>query len=599
MARLQQFATLCLFTGLIVLCGWIGGNIADYQLRHSLQTRADSSLALALNGLNAELDKQRIVPQLLAGDADILGGLADDRGDFSNIHSKLEAFAQRARSTVIYLIDVEGKTLSSSNYRDRTSFVGYDFSYRPYFRNAMRDGFAEQFAYGAISHEPGLYFAERIGSISKPMGVIATKLDTRRIEDEWKKSGNIVAVTDELGVVLISTVSQWRFTASTPLSQTDIRKEEQRYSPALPLEMRTLDILKLGNGLIQITDQKNENRYIEAHGEFSIASTRLKLIALLPVDRFWSAAVWQGRIIGALSVVFIVLAAFGLIRRTGRQRRHRIELQRRAKELEAGVRERTMALLASNERLQTEIIERGRADDHVIQLREELAQANRLTTLGQITAGIAHEINQPLAAIRTFSENGRKFLDLKNTVKAKENYATIINLTDRLAAITDGLRNFARRGQQKVQRLNVEDPVEGALLILSTPMKQNGIQLVRDVPEQPIFVNADRVGLEQVLVNLLRNARDALTGHEHPVVHLSIARANGRVLIRVADNGAGIAPEKHAELFKPFFSTRTKGLGLGLVISTDIIRDFDGRLSVKQDEKLGGAAFTIDLPEAK
>jgi two-component system C4-dicarboxylate transport sensor histidine kinase DctB len=237
--------------------------------------------------------------------------------------------------------------------------------------------------------------------------------------------------------------------------------------------------------------------------------------------------------------------------------------------------------------------ERAASEEHAALLREELRQANRLATLGQVSAGIAHETAQPIAAIRAYAENGLAFLERAEPQAAQDNFTAIRRLTDRLSTITAQLRGFARRAEDEQQSMSLASAVEGALLILRPRLK--GIVCLAEPGDVPA-VRASRVKLEQVLVNLLQNAADALAETPSPTIHLSCAVKEDHLVLTITDNGPGIAPEIAARLFTPFATSRKSGLGLGLVIARDIMREMGGDLQWRPQP--GGAVFDVTLVRA-
>jgi two-component system C4-dicarboxylate transport sensor histidine kinase DctB len=226
-------------------------------------------------------------------------------------------------------------------------------------------------------------------------------------------------------------------------------------------------------------------------------------------------------------------------------------------------------------------------------MQDELVQASKLAVLGQIAASVAHEVNQPVSAIRTFAESGGILLGHGQTETARDNFATIASLTDRIGAITGELRAFARKSPAQVGPVALRTAIEGALLLVGHRLRQNAVELVLDLPDEAVTVAAERWRLEQVFVNLLQNAVEALAGRADGSIRITGRAEEGEVVVRIADNGPGLAPKILDSLFLPFTTTKPEGLGLGLVISHDIIAEFGGRLRAKNEDC---AVFTLTLP---
>jgi two-component system C4-dicarboxylate transport sensor histidine kinase DctB len=259
------------------------------------------------------------------------------------------------------------------------------------------------------------------------------------------------------------------------------------------------------------------------------------------------------------------------------------------------VAERTVELRESNTRLGCESEERLAADRRYRAAREELAQASRLGSLGQITAGVAHEISQPIAAIRAYAENGLAFLDRALADRARDNFDRIVGLTERVGVITGELRAFARRRPGEDTTTTVGRVLDGVLLL--TPERTRALLRLRvDDALRDVAVVGDRIRLEQVLVNLLANAADAAADIASPVIAVDVDDLVDQVTIRVRDNGPGVAATLRESLFEPFVTGRVDGLGLGLPIAREIARDYDGDLVMVDVPE--GAEFVLMLRRA-
>ncbi|MFC7552123.1 sensor histidine kinase [Pseudoroseomonas wenyumeiae] len=284
------------------------------------------------------------------------------------------------------------------------------------------------------------------------------------------------------------------------------------------------------------------------------------------------------------------LAAF-LLQRAGRARRRSAQAQAERQELEERVAARTADLTS-------EIAERERAEARLQEARETLRQANRLATLGQVAAGVAHEINQPLAAIRSYAGNAAAFLQRGKAERVSGNLDSIARLCERIGGITDELRAFARKATPPIGPVRVKAAVEGAAMLLRARLEHQGVPLLRELPAEEVWIKGRQVRLEQVLVNLIQNALDALEGRQGGEIRLGVTTGGGSLRITVADNGPGIAPEIMGALFMPFSTSKPQGLGLGLVICNDIVTEAGGRIEVASSPG-AGTTFTITLPEVQ
>ncbi len=579
---------------LVTLVFAAGANLGRSRAVAGVRAEAENAATLAIAILRGELEKQRAVPLILARDPDV--GRALQGGDPHALDTKFAAIARETRASVIYLLDTRGVAIAASNWNEPSSFVGSDYAFRDYFRKAMVDGGAEQFALGTVSNRPGLYITSRIDGAAGPLGVIVVKVEFPQVEADWKALGGQIYVTDGRGVVLLSTVEAWRFHVERPLppeEAADIRRSLQ--FGAAPLA--ALPFTRRGD-LVEAAGLPG--RFVEART--AVPTTGWTLDVMLPVDRAIRTERAGLQLVAALVLMPGLGLAAELMRRRRRSRALRLADARVKAELEKRVAARTAELAGANARLVDEMAERARAQERLSDAREELAKANRLATLGQVSAGVAHEINQPLAAIRTYAENARAFLKRGAPDGAEAALGRIVALTERVGAITDTLRGFARRGDGVVEPTPLADAISGALMILDAPLRQSGIRPVVTAVPAELKVMGRRVELEQVLINLMRNAIEALLSARRAdaaahALALGVRVEGEHVVLTVTDNGPGMSAEQVAGLFTPFRSSKAKGLGLGLVISQDIVARFGGTLTAacRPGE---GCVFTVVLRRA-
>ena len=570
------------------------GEAARRDVTTELARQADASAALHAAVLRSELEKHRSLPVALAGDPDIADLLAAGpyaAGDV--VSKKLEGLASQTRAAAIYVIGVDGQTQAASNWRLPTSFVGADYSFRPYFINAMRDGQAEFFALGTVSRRPGLYLARRVeGPDARPLGVVVVKVEFNALEAEWRASGEPAFVVGPGGVVLITSVPDWRFRTTKALDAhrrrltlTDQTLQPQALRP-LPFSTPSGDRPRL------VQTSVDGPRQTWMHAAVSTETPGWTLHLLSPTRGAIETAVTTARAFAGLVLVLLGGVIVLLLRRRqlalvrGRaEELARLELERR-------IDESTRELRDANAALNRQIEERRRAETARELLRDELVQASKLAALGQIVASVAHEINQPVAAIQTQAETAGVLLDRDEPQKARGALARIGDLTQRIGAITEGLRVFSRKSDPKIGVVRLEDAIHGALLLIRGRLDEGGVELIRE-GDADVTVRADRFRLEQVIVNLVKNAAEALEGRDRPRLMLKVTREGDRVRLIISDNGPGVPPAVRAQLFTPFVTTRANGLGLGLVICRDLVAGFGGELDLIDEGE--GATFVATL----
>ncbi len=528
-------------------------------------TAADARLRATL--LVSEIARFRLLPLAMADDRDVVTALSEGRTDALN--RKLEALARQTGAAVIYLIGPDGRAIASSNWRTAASFVGNDYLFRRYYRDALALGAGEQFALGTVSRKPGLYLARRTATAR---GVVVVKLDFDRIEQAWRAAGGITFATNPVGVVLVTSRPDWRFAATVPLS-APAASAVRADSGTQVLQAPPFRRLPGRRSMLVDADE----RYIEVVAPPGPDGWRVHLA--VPAASI-AAAAGIARAAAALIVTVLLVGAWAL-RERGRRR------AKRTAGLEAAVAARTAEL-------SREIEERAAAEARAADLREGLRQANRLATLGQITAGVAHETAQPVAAIRTYAANAEQFLLRGEIDEVRGNLRAIGRLTERIGTVTAELRGFARRRSGDIGAVPLIEVVEGARLIL----KERLAHVAFEMPVIPadLIVLAGRVRLEQVLVILLQNALEAVDGHAEPRIVLSMRSDGAEVSLTVKDNGPGIAAEVADRLFTPFATSRANGLGLGLVIAQDIMTDLGGSLRLLPGD--GGACFDVTVRRA-
>lgn len=580
---------------LAVVAVLIAGEAARRDAEESALRQASTAGALHAAVLRSELERHRSLPLVLAQDPDLLALLeSPGRGDIDRLNRKFERLAAESRAAAIYALDANGVALAASNWAEATSFVGSDYRFRPYHFEAMRKGQAAFFALGTVSGRPGLYLSRRVDDVTgRPLGVIVAKVEFDALEAEWRKSAEPTFVADANGVVLITTVPEWRFHTTRPLSPAERRRlaAEQTAGAAvladMPFPVRPA-------GLVRVVENIPPGVYASAADALPDIGWTVHLLA--PAGEAIARAVAVARMLALLSVALLAGLTGVLLRRRQRAALRAVEAEAARVDLEQRIYARTAELRAANTRLNHEIEERRRSEKSRQNLQDELIQANKLATLGQIAAGVAHEINQPIAAIRTHADTAGLYLEAQDGPAARRSLDSIAGLTERVGAITDELRAFSRKTRSETVAVGVEAAIDGALLLVGARMRERGAALIRNPGTPGLAVMGERNRLEQVLLNLLQNAIEALRDADDPTITLDVQTKGRRVTIRISDNGPGVAPDVRDRLFTPFTTDKRDGLGLGLVISRDIVAGFGGELSLEPTPR--GAAFVVRLTRA-
>ncbi|MEH6699302.1 MAG: ATP-binding protein [Brevundimonas sp.] len=588
----RLFAAVWVILGVlaIAVAGWLARLDAEAATRDQARTAAVLHAAV----LTSELERQQAVPSVLAADPELLALVtapSAERRDRLNL--KLEQLAEEVRAAALYVLAADGTAMAASNWREPTSFVGSNYRFRPYYIEAMRDGEAAFFALGTVSGRPGLYLARRIDRPDgTPAGVIVAKVEFGALEQTWRSAGEPTYVTDADGVVLITTTPEWRFRTTRSLSDTRRRQLAEEQTTGEPLE--DMPFTPPESGLLRV-DRDGASR-LYAHETDTSMGLGWTLHLLWPADQMMTRAVGAARILAGLSIALLAGLTGILLRRRQRARNRAVEEEAARAELERQVALRTAELSAANQALSHEMEERRSLELSRQVLEDELVQANKLATVGQIAAGVAHEINQPIAAIRTHADTAGVYLERGDRDAALRSLTSISGLTERVGTITDELRAFSRKTRSEVVAVDVEEAIEGALLLVSARLRERGIWLDRSALSPGLKVKAERNRLEQVVLNLLQNSIEALDGTATPTVALSSKRVGRKVVIRLTDNGPGLPEDVRDRLFTPFVTSKASGLGLGLVISRDIVAGFGGELT--HESAPAGTVFQIVLAHA-
>ena len=594
-----------------------------------LQRNAAARVDRTTNALKSTLDRYESLPYLLGGHPFVQELLAEpQRVDYvARANRYLEDLNRHAHATVTYLIGADGQCVAASNWRAPDSFVGIGYQFRPYFIDAMHGRVGRFFGIGTISRDPGYYISQPVRRDGKIVGVVVVKLNL-----EWFQGADAsepLVVADDHGVVFLSSVPAWKYHTLGPLpggvAASIYETRQYAQQPVTPLPLRVEQVLGPDAQIVRLGPGLRAPRYLVTQRRLGEPDWRLVTLApIAPVD----ADARNATIVTGFGFVSLVLLAFYWRMRRARVRemiRSRALLQQAYAELNQRVAERTADLSEANAQLQKEVGDRIRAEQELRAAHDELIQASKLAALGQMAAGITHELNQPLAALRSFSDNTRVLLDRGEQAAARENLEAIAALTERMGKITNQLKLFVGRARPRNERSLVvralrsvlsllDERLRGVALVLTlrdttvSPARETLLDLADDYPE--LVARCEDLRLEQVLINLIGNALDAVAATGAPPmaaprmaaprIEVTLDVSAAMLSIQVRDNGPGIPPELLPRLFEPFFTTKEmgRGLGLGLAIASSIASDAGGSLTARNAPS-GGALFVLTLRRAR
>ncbi|WP_137818935.1 ATP-binding protein [Pseudomonas sp. 2FG] len=579
-----RWRSLLLLALLLTPLLWPVQQLAERYYSSELLEQNRQTLDLYVANLLGTLHRFEVLPQIL-GDLPALRGMLlqpQEPAALNGANRLLKRMREQTGADVIYLMDPSGKTLAASNWDQGDSFVGRNFAFRPYFREAIAGRLGRFFGLGTTSGKRGYFFAAAVQDGEQTLGVLVVKVDLDDIETLWGNTPEQLLVTDGNGVVILTSRPDWRFRASRPLDAA----ERAAIAINQPYPSQAPSPLALDE-----TAWITQSRALPETGW---------TVSILAPSAQVARPVRTAVAIGAATLLVLILL-LGLLLQRRRHYLERIALDARARrELEIRVLERTRDLEALNSRLKDEVLEREHAQQELLQAQDELVQAGKLSALGTMSASISHELNQPLAAIRSYAENAGVLLDHQRTDEVRGNLKLIGELTARMASIIAHLRAFARRDRHAPESVALQPALDDALALLAKRRRAMEVELIRDLPDATLWVQAGETRLRQVLGNLLANALDALSEKAPPRrIWLSAAQTADGIQLTLRDNGPGFSVEALSRAREPFFTTKTsaQGLGLGLAICDTLMRALGGELLLANHPE-GGALLTLRLRAA-
>ena len=578
---------------------WLAHGIAldrGMQALHEASQRRLETVAAELGGLVSRFE---YLPALLETTPAVMNLLAAPANPAlrEQANLTLNRMNAMAGADMVFVLEPGGTALAAADWDQPATPVGHNYAYRPYMTQALQQGRGRFFGIGATSARAGYFLSYALrGADQRTLGVATVKVNLEPALRHWAGSPGELLVADDRGVVLMATQRAWSFRALQPLSaaQREAVQREKAYDPDPPL----LRWVALAPG-------PGQSWRVEVEGSEHLVTTRdlpaqrwqmRALDPLAPVRAAARNAAWMAALAAAVACL---LATAGWLSR--RAAMHKLAAQAALKEandqLEARVTERTCQLSEANATLAGEVEQRKAAEGSLRETQQELVHAAKLAVLGQVSAGMAHELNQPLAALRTLSDNAIVLIDKQRLPETRDNLGRISQMVGRLGELTRRLKSFAHKPSDHAVPTPLAGAVNNAHALLAERMRRHGIAFEAHLPAVSPWVLADPTLLEQVLVNLLANAVDATAQAPARHIRLQAWRDGERVLLTVGDSGAGIAPEIAAQLFEPFATSKPagSGLGLGLMISRRIVAAFGGTLTA-EPPGAGGATFRIDLP---
>jgi two-component system C4-dicarboxylate transport sensor histidine kinase DctB len=567
------------------------------RLRGAAQHRLDM--------ISAQLDSEQArfdyLPSLLEMTPSIFRLLdaPNDAALRGEVNRYLQGVNATAGASTLYVLDEAGVGVAAADWNEASTPIGVDLSFRPYVQDALSLGRGRFYGVGVTSTRAGYYLSYALFANGRRRGVATVKVDMEDMQQAWSKLPGIVLLADQRGVIILSSREDWKFRPLAPLAPqvlVDIAKiRPYGHAALVPLTWNTRPLLNPDADVVGV----DKLRYLVT--ERRVNQEQWRLLVLDDVEPVQSGA----RLVGvsfalAMAALWLLGVTLWQRRRAVRQQlASRAALQAAHDSLETGIALRTLELRSANTLLRDEVEARKAIEADLRATQNELVHAGKMAALGQMSAGMVHELNQPLGALRTLSDNACVLLDQQRTGDVRSNLQRISNLVDRLGRLTYQLKAFAHKADAPRTPVAVAQAIANAQFLVSHRMRAHGVTFDVQLPVPALTVLADDARLEQVLANLLGNAIDAMSASPERRLLVVAHAVDGRCVIAVSDSGPGIRLDMLPRLFEPFTTTKPagEGLGLGLMISAHIVREFGGSLRACNPEA-GGARLMIELPLA-
>lgn len=554
--------------------------VQDQRLKDTAATRLEVERGRVINSI----DRLSHLPIAVAQQPDVQRLVSQplDTEVRQRVNHFLENVGGAAEASILYVVRADGVAIASSDWQNKPSLIGNNYGFRPYFFNAMKNREARYFAIGVTTNEAGYFISQPIVVNNRVLGVAVVKIGLQNLQDQWSKDPNQWLLLDEHGVIILASDASVRFQTAPTLSEGDreLFLEQRKYADfsLTPL-----------SGLQQARQSTADSLHHQGT-QFSVTESHLEKLNWSLIHLSNTAPVRRTGLWALLTVgLTFGVAALSLLYYRERRRKQRLDR----------IAEEAKRIQSLNDQLNDEIVERKRAETNLRDAQAELIQASKLAALGQMSAAIAHEVNQPLSALRTYSASTRLLIERERHDEALQNLEAIESVTQRMANLTGDLKVFARKSDSQ------QEPV--ALIACLTPLIDQHKAPLREAttsisfshPTTEIFVNGNRARIEQVVSNLIKNAIDATEDVAKGRIVVDLKNLDNTAIIEVIDNGSGIDSNSLGHLFDPFYTTKPigQGLGLGLAISHGIVEEMNGQLRARNRVNDSGAVFELWLPQ--
>ncbi|WP_157017966.1 sensor histidine kinase [Mesorhizobium xinjiangense] len=582
--RLVALLGVAAVTIAAAITAWL---IAVEAGKRRLEASLEQELGVLERSVESEIERFRYLPAVIGRDGRIVAALkAGDPAAIATANRYLTEIRALSQADELYVMTREGLTVAASNHGEPGSFVGQNYRFRPYFSDALAQGEGRYYAVGVTTGIPGYFLSSVIRDGNRVIGVAVAKVDMAELEAAWHQPDAPTALADEDGVVFLSGYRPWKYRPLTGLGE-EVLAEIERTRKYDGIDLAAVRPIFAGIEIMPaqaVLEDRDE--------EFLLRSARLGPDEWRLIRAASLGPIYGGAHLVALTALLAGLLVYG----TGvyvSQRRQLIRAKLDAHDrLEKRVEERTSEL-------NREIEERRRAEAELREAQETLIQTAKLAALGRMSTAIVHEVSQPLSALENTLATAGVLAERGDAGAVGGKMKSARELVRRIQRTVRHLRSFARKDKGATEVVSVAQSIAAAVEIVQHRADQLGAAIAIDVPSS-MKVAAGAVRLEQVILNLLVNALDAVSDVDAPAIEIAAAARDDMIEIAVRDNGRGIPADLAGRVSEPFFTTKQtgEGLGLGLSISRAIVGEFGGALSFRSSEG-EGTTFLVALPAAQ
>ena len=558
-ARVFLFSLSVLFVVLLVATN------SFFTSKYLNDIKQEGEIRLTQNERNivSELQKNSVIPQFLVRDQSIWNALLSN--NFSSLPQMFFEFIDEISIESITLMDRTGQIVAVAGKEN----LNVNSSNKIIFNTAISTNDTVMNIIEKDENEFGFFYSRKIENDQRVLGVLSIEVDLKKFENSWKSAGERIFISNGEGKIVLATEPTWK-----GLSE-DLAWKNQN----------SKNIIKRGYSVAKGWVDSNESDQYFNDSSFVRFNKNIPILnwKMSSFENYSGVRERVNTILALEILIFLLLLVLSLYS-LNRKKILRLNL----------FEEETIKLRELNKKLETEMEQRKRVEKNLLAVEQTLEQHSKLAALGEMSAAISHELNQPLAAMKTYLAGASLLLKRNRPQETVAALMRIDGLIHRMGEITKQLKSFARKNTESFVPLNFNDAILEAMSIMEPQLKQSGIKIDTNIPSEPVLIVGDQQRLEQVIINLIRNAIDALDDTELPSITISLYK-NNSVRFSIRDNGKGI--NNLEKLFEPFQTSKDpgKGLGLGLAISSNIISELGGSLS-GENLTPTGAEFTIKLP---